>query len=125
MGKDEHVQKALNDLAKKFESKKTKPKKMLESIVESLDKVGGITGLYGASNKYLRIKNHDGIYNIPLKIPTHKKGLGKNQKKYYDVIFSLVEYCLGNGVKKGNIQLHLGKGCSTKHYPKGLYQYLS
>jgi len=116
------VQKNLNKMTKKFQNnKKMKEDALLEYIVSAMDEVGGITGLYVASNQTLKLKNEKEIYNVPIKYEQHSKNLSAFGKRSYKFFEKLTDYLVTVAeVSKKNIQYHLGRDYSGKHHDKVL-----
>ncbi|MBT3578011.1 hypothetical protein HOA55_01535 [archaeon] len=88
--------------------------------VESLDReIGGITGaIYNPGAGVYKILNHT------MMVPLPARGANKKQMKRLKEVAALAYWkAQQNGSQKPG-ELHIGKGCSTKHYKEGLGDYV-
>jgi hypothetical protein len=92
----------------------------LEAVKIVDQEIGGISAAYlnpGAKN--YRILNHNQIITLPT------RGANKKQLERMEEVLVLAYHKAQENGSLRPGEIHLGKGCSTKHYKKGLNNYIN
>ncbi|MDP7116238.1 MAG: hypothetical protein QF632_00730 [Candidatus Woesearchaeota archaeon] len=115
--KNLQVQRKLDKLSRRFQNvKKFKPDVFLNSVIDAMEEVGGMSGLRVAANQPLTLRNHTAHYNLPIRYEEHSARLSAQGKRNYAFLEGLMGYLEGQEVSPQDIEYHLGKGYSSKHH---------
>ena len=115
--KNEETQQKLKKAARRFLAvKKVKPKQFLNTVVEALDPLGGITGFRVACHQTLTLHNHTASYNVPIPYEEHTGSLSAQGKRAYEFLDHLREHLTVQGVSPRDMEFHLGKYFASKHH---------
>ncbi len=122
--KSQNVVKSLKQIANNvLSAKRANCTTTIDDIFQTMESIGGITGIHARQGNTITLVNHTDSYNLPIKMPEYGK-----KDAYAKTVFPFFEElaCTAHqrGMDKSAIQFHLGRDYASKHHPPEWYKKL-
>ena len=115
--KNESIQYNLKQIARAITNGRMRNFRIsIDEIIQTMDCIGGLTGISARQGNLITLVNHTDSYNLPIRMPEY----GKNDayaKRVFPFFEQLAHAAYEQGVPKSQIQFHLGRDYASKHHP--------